>query len=316
MRALPSLRQLRYLVVLADRLNFTRAAEDCFVTQSTLSAGIKELEDTLGARLVERDRQNVLMTATGAEVVTRARALLAHAEDLAEYAAGAGKPMAGLLRLGAIPTIAPFLLPAILPPARKTYPELKLALREDRTASLLAGLQAGQLDCALIALPYDTGELAVRELFRDELWLVGPGDDPTMKLEAVRIGAAAARRLLLLEEGHCLREHTLAACRREPQSEEGLEATSLLTLVQMVESGLGIALVPQMAVNAGLLRGTRLASRGLAEPHPTRTVAIASRRTSARQREIDAIADLIIEQHREAAAHAPPAAARRGRKTA
>lgn len=314
MRALPSLRQLRYLVALAERLNLTRAAQECFVTQSTLSAGIKELEDTLGAQLVERDRQNVLLIAAGNEVLTRARALLAQAQDLTELAASSGKPMAGLLRLGVIPTIAPFLLPALLPLARTRYPAVKLALREDLTANLLSQLGSGHIDFALIALPFDTSDLAVRELFRDELWLTGPADGPMFKGYDIRIGASVARRLMLLEEGHCLREHSLAACRKQPEVREGLEATSLLTLVQMVESGLGLALIPEMAVKSGLLRGSRLIARPLAEPHPARTIALASRASSARKREFEAIAELLLEQHRAATANSVRGAKRQIRK--
>jgi LysR family hydrogen peroxide-inducible transcriptional activator len=314
MQALPSLRQLRYLVALAERLNFTRAAEDCFVTQSTLSAGIKELEDTLGVRLVERDRQNVLLTAAGNEVLARARALLAQAQDLAQFAAAAGKPMQGLLRLGVIPTIAPFLLPPLMTLTRHRYPGLKLALREDLTANLLAQVGSGNLDFALIALPYETGDLDVRALFRDELWLAGPRDDPMLKAHDVRIGASAARRLLLLEEGHCLREHSLAACRRAPDVREGLEATSLLTLVQMVESGLGLALIPEMAIKSGLLKASPLIARPLAEPHPARMIALAARASSARKHEFDALGELLLEQHRASGPNAARGARRRSRE--
>src|SRR6185436_8495465 len=167
MAALPSLRQLSYLVELAERLNFREAAAAQFVTQSTLSAGIKELESQLGVQLVERDRRTVRLTAVGEEVVGRARGVLAAARDLAESARSAAQPLSGPLRLGTIPTIAPFLLPEVLPPLRRAYPELKLYLREDLTERLLERLRAGGLDVALIALPFETGDLYVRELFKD-----------------------------------------------------------------------------------------------------------------------------------------------------
>src|SRR5512134_3034064 len=179
--ALPSLRQLRYLVAVSERLNFHHAAADCHVTQSTLSAGIKELESLLEVELVERDTRTVRMTAAGAQVVARARTLLAQAQDLVEVARGAGKPLSGPLRLGVIPTIAPFLLPAILPPLRAKYPALRLFLREDQTARLLERIESGQLDFALLALPYDTGSLMVRALFQDEFWYVARADDPAAK---------------------------------------------------------------------------------------------------------------------------------------
>lgn len=294
MAALPSLRQLGYLVALAQHLNFTRAAAACFVTQSTLSAGLKELEATLGASLVERDRQSVLMTSLGLEVAERARLLLAAAGDLATLAAASAEPMTGTLRLGAIPTLAPFLLPRILPGLRAKYPQLKLLLREDVSANLLQRLAGGQLDFALLALPYDTGDMLVRPLFDDEFWLVGREDDAELKSRRATVAAPAAEKLVLLEEGHCLREHTLAACpRAESANRSGVEATSLLTLVQMVESGIGLALVPEIALNSGLLKGTRLVARPLTPPAPKRTIVLLARRSSARQTELAALGDFI-----------------------
>lgn len=293
MSALPSLRQLGYLVALAQHLNFTRAAAACFVTQSTLSAGLKELEATLGTTLAERDRQSVLMTPLGLEVAQRARLLLAAAKDLAALAAASAEPMTGTLRLGAIPTIAPFLLPRVLPGLRAKYPGLKLLLREDVSASLLQRLEGGQLDFALLALPFDTGDMQVRRLFDDEFWLVGRDDDPALKAKRARVTAPVAEKLVLLEEGHCLREHTLAACARtEASNASGVEATSLLTLVQMVESGIGLALLPELALNGGLLNGTRLVARPLT-PAPKRIIALLARRSSARQADWQALGDFI-----------------------
>lgn len=295
MAALPSLRQLGYLVALAQHLNFTRAAAACFVTQSTLSAGLKELEATLGASLVERDRQSVLMTPLGLEVAERARRLLAAAGDLATLAAAAAEPMTGTLRLGAIPTLAPFLLPRILPGLRAKYPQLKLLLREDVSANLLQRLADGQLDFALLALPYDTGDMLLRPLFDDEFWLVGREDDAELKSRRARVAAPAAEKLVLLEEGHCLREHTLAACSRaESANRSGVEATSLLTLVQMVESGIGLALLPEIALNSGLLKGTRLVARPLTPPAPKRSIVLLARRSSARRAEFAALGDFIV----------------------
>jgi len=300
MPALPSLRQLRYLVALSEQLNFTRAAEACFVSQSTLSAGLKELEASLGARLVERDRQTVLMTPLGLEIAERAKRLLAEAEDLVERAAGAGAPMSGTLRLGVIPTIAPFLLPGLLPDVRSRYPTLSLALREDLTARLLERLRAGSLDAALIALPYETEAHIVVPLFEDEFWLVGRADDPALRLRRATVSASVAERLLLLEEGHCLREHTLAACARGTRAGTGdIEATSLLTLVQMVESGMGLALVPELALKGGLLVGTRLVARPLEPPAPKRTLALVARPSSARHADIEALAEVVRESRRQ-----------------
>lgn len=294
MSALPTLRQLGYLLALAQHLNFTRAAAACHVTQSTLSAGLKELETALGATLVERNRQSVLLTPLGTEVAARARGILAAASDLAALAADAAEPMTGTLRLGVIPTIAPFLLPRFLPVLRARYPRLKLLLREDMSANLIQRMQDGQLDFALLALPFEIGELQVRQLFDDEFWLVGREDDPALRARHATMSAPIAEKLVLLEEGHCLREHTLAACARsEAANPSGVEATSLLTLVQMVESGLGLALIPEIALNAGLLKGTRLVARPLTPPAPKRGIVLLARTSSAKQAELTVLSDLI-----------------------
>jgi LysR family transcriptional regulator, hydrogen peroxide-inducible genes activator len=294
MTALPSLKQLRYLVALSDQLNFTRAAESCFVTQSTLSAGLKELEKVLGTQLVERDRTKMLMTPIGLSLVEQARAIVAATQDLVELAIGARKPMTGLLRLGVIPTIAPFLLPHSLQLLRERYPTLHLALREDVTVNLLSRLEDGQLDLALIALPYDTANLMVKPLFDDELWIVGRKRDPQVKARVVHVTASLTERLILLEEGHCLRDHALYACGASTRrSAEGVEATSLLTLVQMVESGLGIGLVPEMAVKSGLTDSPNLVSRPMAKPSPKRTIALVARRSTTRLADLKALAEVV-----------------------
>ena len=296
MTALPSFKQLQYLVALCDYRNFTRAAQACFVTQSTLSAGLRELEGLLGVKLVERDRQTVVMTQVGLATVSRARTLLAAARDLVEVATGAGEPMSGLLRLGVIPTIAPFVLPAALQALQKRYPKLQLGLREDLTANLLDRVSGGELDFALIALPYDTGSLHVEPLFNDDLWLVGRKDAPELQAKQMRIGAMLNKRLLLLEEGHCLREHALAACKPSSRrSTKGLEATSLLTLVQMIESGLGIGLIPEMAIRSGLVTSPKLLTRAITHPTLKRTIALVARRSTARENELHALADVMRE---------------------
>ncbi len=311
MAALPSLRQLRYFVAIAHELNFTRAAEACFVGQSTLSAGLKELEDALGVRLVERDRQNVAITPIGLEVLGRAKAILAASEELVEYVLDAGKPMSGTIRLGVIPTIAPFLLPNVLPDIRERFPNLKIALREDLTANLLARLADHQLDFILIALPYETPGLLVRELFNDEFWLVAREDDPALKGKEIHLPAKMADRLLLLEEGHCLRDHTLQSCKRsEIKNSTGMEATSLLTLLQMVESGMGIALLPEMAIKGGLLNGSTLVARPLAPPAPKRTIALLARASTTYMEEFDMLAESI-----EGRFKSSPRISRGGRKS-
>lgn len=291
---LPSLRQLTYLVAIADRLNFTQAAQDCFVTQSTLSSGLKELERTLGARLVERDRQSVRLTPLGRDVVERSRALLGSARDLVGAVQAAAEPMTGIVRLGAIPTIAPFLLPELVRDARAQHPRLQLALREDRTAILLEQLRSAKLDFALVALPYDTQGLLVRELFVEELWLVTAMRDEGDTVRRPKITNLDPERLLLLEEGHCLREHTIEACGlAERANPSGIEATSLVTLVHMVESGLGDALLPQMAIDSGFLGRAAVLPRRFAPPAPTRTIALVARQSTTRTEEFEFLAGLL-----------------------
>jgi LysR family hydrogen peroxide-inducible transcriptional activator len=299
MPPLPTLRQLAYLVELSERLNFRLAAEAQFVTQSTLSAGIKELETQLGVQLVERDQRHVRLTAVGEEVAARARHLLAAATDLAETARSAARPLSGTLRLGAIPTIAPFLLPRVLPALRRAHKGLKLYLREDLTERLLERLRAGRLDVALIALPFATGDLYVREVFKDEFWFVARGDAPVAREKKVDIRKVDTGNMLLLEEGHCLRDHAIAACGpRRGAWEPRVEATSLTTLIQMVEGGWGVTLLPGITLEAGILKSTQLVARPFAPPAPSRTLALVTRRTSTRRRDADLLADFLVEHRR------------------
>jgi LysR family hydrogen peroxide-inducible transcriptional activator len=295
MPALPTLRQLAYLVELSARLNFRAAAEGQFVTQSTLSAGIMELERLLGVQLVERDKRKVRLTAVGEDVAARGRELLAAATVLAEAARSATRPLSGPLRLGAIPTIAPFLLPTVLPALRRAHGDLKLYLREDLTTRLLERLREGALDIALVALPFDTGDLYVRELFKDEFAFVARKGDSAVLAKSVSLRSIDTADLLLLEEGHCLRDHAIAACGpRRGRSESRVEATSLTTLIQMIEGGLGATLLPGIALQAGILKGTRLVARPFSGPAPSRTLALVARRTSPRRRDADLLADFLV----------------------
>ena len=299
MPALPTLRQLAYLVELSERLNFRAAADRQFVTQSTLSAGIKELETQLGVQLVERDKHHVRLTTVGEDVAARARELLASATDLSEAARSAARPLCGPMRLGAIPTIAPYLLPGVLPALRRAYPELKLYLREDLTARLLERLRASRLDVALIALPFETGDLYVRELFKDDFAFVAREGDPAVRAKAVPLRKIDTMDMVLLEEGHCLRDHAIAACGPRPAAwEPRVEATSLTTLIQMVEGGLGVTLLPRITLDAGILKSTRLVARPFASPAPSRMLALVARRTTPRRRDADLLAEFLVAQHR------------------
>ena len=297
-RNLPTLKQLKYFIALSETLNFTQAAERCFVGQSTLSTGLKELEDTLGVQLVERDRQKVSLTPVGFEVLERARSILSSGEDLLDYIQESAGVTKGFVRLGVIPTIAPFVLPKLLPLLRKAYPELKVLLREDLTQHLLHKVRNYELDFALIALPFDTNGLLVKEIYDDEFWLIGPVNHPALKNPDVRMTHKMTDQILLLEEGHCLRDHTLMACKKtEINQEHGAEATSLLTLVQMVESEIGLALLPEMAIKAGILKHTNLIARPLLPPSPRRKIALIARTSTARIEVFNQIVQ-IIKNHR------------------
>ena len=283
---LPTLRQLQYLKLLAQQGSFGRAAEAAHVTQPTLSAGIQELERTLGAPVVDRARSGVILTAVGEEALRRATVILNEAEELVEAAKNAGQPLTGRFRLGVIPTIAPFLLPSALPLLRARFPKLRLFLREDLTQRLIASLKAGQLDAALIALPYDMTGLAWAHVSDDELMAAVPSDHPLALVEAASPEALEREGLILLEDGHCLREHALAACGLKPPKaapdEESFAATSLPTLVQMVGSGLGVTFLPAMAVEAGLAGAAPVAVRRIDAEHPSREIVVAWRAGSNR----------------------------------
>jgi LysR family hydrogen peroxide-inducible transcriptional activator len=285
---LPTLRQLQYLKLLAEQGTFGRAAEAAHVTQPTLSAGIQELERTLGAAVVDRARSGVILTSVGEEALRRARVILNEAEELVEAAKNAGQPLTGRFRLGVIPTVAPFLLPRALPLLRERFPKLRLFLREDLTQRLIASLKAGHLDAALIALPYDMGGLNWAHVSDDELLAAVPADNPLAQLKSASPEALEREGLILLEDGHCLREHALAACGLKPpkaSDEESFAATSLPTLVQMVGSGLGVTFLPQMAVSAGLAEAAPVAVRPIDAENPSREIVVAWRAGSNRAAE-------------------------------
>lgn len=300
MISLPSPQQLRYLLALADHGHFGRAAAACAVTQSTLSAGIIALERQLDAALLERgNAKRPVFTPLGLEVVERARQALAALEAVTETVAAARDPLAGPLRLGVIPTIGPFLLPRLMPALREAFPRLRLWLREDQTDRLVAQLESGRLDLLLLALPCACAEVETLPIATDPFLAVLPAGHRLAARDRVPVSALVAERLLLLEHGHCLREHALEACglpHAAIPSEEGFAATSLHTLVQMVASGLGVTLVPRLAVEGGVLAGTAVELRPL-EAHgdagPGRSLALAWRPRSPRGAEFRDLAPAI-----------------------
>ncbi|KQM19209.1 LysR family transcriptional regulator [Sphingomonas sp. Leaf24] len=290
---LPTLKQLQYLVALHDAGHFGRAAEASFVTQSTLSAGIRELETLIGVVLVERTRRVVRFTPLGESIVLKARKVLREAEELTDMARAAGRPLSGEMRMSVIPTIAPFLLPRLLPRLRRDYPDLKLFLREEPSAAACEGLHHGRTDCVLLALPYGCGEVEVAPLFEDRLLLAVPGNDSgdTAPLVADDIDP---ERLLLLEDGHCLKDHALRACEQpELRGQAMMMGTSLHTIVQMIDNGLGTTMLPQMAIDAGILEHTGVTARPIESKNAQRRIALVWRRASPRERDFRLLADVL-----------------------
>jgi LysR family hydrogen peroxide-inducible transcriptional activator len=274
-----SLRQLQYVVAVADTLGFHRAAARCHVSQPTLSAQVQQLESVLGVRIFERDRRRVLLTSAGADIVARARHVLLEAEDLLAAAARLQDPFAGTLRIGIIPTIAPYLLPEVLPKVSAKYPKLSLLFREDKTADIVRELAEGKLDAGLVALEADVGECAHADIGTDPFVAALPKGHPLARKRRLDIADLEGENVLLLEEGHCFRDQALALCSRVKATETPFRATSLGTLAQMVSSGAGITLLPSMAVPVENRRG-QLEIRPFARPVPGRTISLVWRASS------------------------------------
>lgn len=291
---LPTIKQLQYLVALQEHGHFGKAAEACFVTQSTLSAGLRELESLIGVTLVERNRRVVRFTALGERIGEKARRVLREAEELGDMVRAAGKPLSGDLRMSVIPTIAPFLLPRILPRLRRDWPDLRLYLREETSGAACESLNHGRADCVLLALPYACGDIESEILFEDRLFLAYPGNEtPPGNATAETIDET---RMLLLEDGHCLKDHVLSACNRpELRANAAMLGTSLHTLVQMVDNGLGVTMLPEMALDANILANTTIVTRPLMADHPSRSIALAWRRASPRSKEFELLAKVLRE---------------------
>ena len=293
---LPTLKQLQYLVALRDHGHFGRAAEACFVTQSTLSAGLRELETLIGVTLVERTRRVVRFTPLGEAMTDKARRVLREAEELGDMARAAGRPLSGDMRMSVIPTIAPFMLPRILPRLRADYPDLKLYLREEPSGPACEGLHNGRTDCVLLALPFACGEVASQALFDDRLYVAYQPPDMPSAPPMIPAALIDETRLLLLEDGHCLKDHALSACNRpELRAEATMLGTSLHTIVQMVDNGLGVTMLPEMALKGGILDHTNVIARPLDAPNAMRHIALVWRRASPRERDFQLLADILAE---------------------
>jgi LysR family transcriptional regulator, hydrogen peroxide-inducible genes activator len=306
MIALPSPQQLRYLTALAESRHFGRAALACSVTQSTLSAGILALERQLDAPILDRSAgKHVVFTPLGLELVERAGTALAALEAVAEAANAARAPMSGPLRLGVIPTIGPFLLPRLMPVLRRRYPKLRLHLREDITAHLVERLESNRLDVLLLALPCDCGGADAAPVARDEFLVALPRGHRLAAQDRIPVSALATERLLLLEDGHCLRDQALAVCgllAGDRESQDRFAATSLHTLAQMVAGGLGVTLLPRLAIAGGVTAGTDIELRPLAAAGAWRTLGIAWRPNAPRAPEYSSLVPLFSETCRDALA--------------
>jgi LysR family hydrogen peroxide-inducible transcriptional activator len=289
-----TLRQLRYLASLARHRHFGRAAEDCSVTQPALSMQIRELEREIGAQLVERRPGEVMLTELGGEVAARAEAILTATRDLVDFARHRDL-LSGHLKLGIIPTLAPYVLPRVLPRLQAAHPHLRLDVRETQTKMLVEELSRGDLDCVMLALPVDGADVETLYLFDDPFLLALPANEPLPLSGRVSVEDVDQRRLILLEEGHCLRDQALAFC-ATPQRETpaGLGATSLATVMQMVANGYGVTLVPEVAVDVEV-RDPRVKLLRFNAPEPARMVGLAWRRTSPRKQDFAALGEVIRE---------------------
>ena len=304
------LKDLRYLVAVADEQHFGRAATKCFVSQPTLSAQLRKLEAALGVQLVERRPRQVTLTEAGEEIAEHARHMLQIGEAIVSQAQSRRDPLAGSLRVGLLPTIGPFLLPLVALKLRRALPRLELLLYEYQSAPLLERLTAGELDLGILALPVPPDHLAVRELYREPFVLALPESHALAAKARVRVEDLAGETLLLLEDGHCLREQALAICSRSGGHEkQDFRATSIETLRQMVAAGAGVTLLPALATRGAYASGRGVALRGFVRPEPSRLIGAVWRRSSARTAAIAAVCDRIVRQG-GLGETAPPARAR------
>jgi LysR family hydrogen peroxide-inducible transcriptional activator len=294
---LPTIKQLRYFVALTETEHFGRAAEACFVSQSAFSNAIQELESLLEVQLVDRTNRSVTITAMGQQLATQARLCLRDVESLVEMAKGQREPLTGELHLGVIPTIAPFLLPAALPKLRRKYPKLELYLHEDQSQRIYERLMDGELDVLLLALPYDMRGVEIMPLFKDRFALAYRHGTRRVDPDNYRFNRLDADSILLLEDGHCLRDHALAACKiRNTQKVRRIGASSILTLVEMVDADLGITFLPELARNSLILKNTRVRMKPL-EENSFRTIGLAWRKGTDREEEFRMLGDFLAQQH-------------------
>ncbi len=288
---LPTIRQLQYFLAVVELKHFGQAAERCFVSQSTLSSGIQELESVLGGALFERNKRKVMITPLGHAMKPKAEQVVEHASDMVKISTGALGMLAGQLRLGVIPTIGPFLLPNVLPEIRKRFTDLKLLLIEKQSVSLLEQLNNGQIDCAIMALPYDLKGLEYALICEENFCIALPPHHPLAKSDkAMSSAQLPSDEIMLLEEGHCLRDHAIAACHWQSSHQRTtVQGTSLYTMIEMVAGGQGITLLPAMAAKSVLVEQSGIHLRPLSEPGPHRQIALVWRPTYSRKEDLQAL---------------------------
>jgi LysR family hydrogen peroxide-inducible transcriptional activator len=277
-----NLRALQYFVKLADLHHFSKAADACFVSQPTLSTQIKKLEEELGVQLVERSPKNIMLTPVGEEIADRARLVLSDIDQIRTVARRSGNPAQGVIRLGLFPTLAPYYLPHVVPSVRQLYPDLRLQLAEEKTEDILRMLRQGQLDAALLALPIDGDGLEVEILFEEPFVLALPGEHPLTEKSSITVADLKGSELLLLDEGHCLRDHALEVCALAGAHERvDFHATSMETLRQMVAANVGITLMPILSVKPPIAATRNIVIRRFSQAAPSRTIALVWRNSSA-----------------------------------
>ena len=287
-----NLRDLQYLIAIADLRNFSQAANKCCVSQPTLSNQIRKLEDTLGVMLFERSNKRVMPTETGEQIIALARRVLREVDTMHDVAQSAQDPLAGKFRLGAFPTLSTYIFPGLVPKITATLPQLKLVLVEEKTQTLIERLKRGELDAALLALPVNDDQLVVKKLFDDEFFLAVPPQHPLAKTKEVEQADLGANKLLLLEEGHCLRDQALEVCHLVGMEEEqDFRATSLETLRQMVKAGTGITFMPKMAIQTN---ETGIVYIPFKKPAPYRTIGLVWRKTTARTAVIEKLLAMLV----------------------
>jgi len=306
MNHLPTTKQLRYFVALEQIGHFGKAAEACFVSQPAFSVAIRELESTLNIQLVDRTNKNVTVTSLGRQIALQARQVLRDLEELVDIAKGNQQPLTGELKMGVIPTIAPFLLPRLLPALRKAYPALKLYLKEDLTERVYSRLMDGELDIILIALPYELRNVSEMSLFKDRFYLAHQARSALVNPARLQVSELPEDSILLLEDGHCLRDHALSACSiKNADKVSNITATSLLTLVQMVDADLGVTYLPEMAIGSALLKNTRIKTTAL-DKDSYREIGLVWRRASTRGDEFELLGQFIKENYLSGKASSEP----------